>query len=541
MSSRPVRPVVRPSLAAARRGEPTAAPTPSRPPRPAPPAQAPCCRSSAASCRCRSLGGGEARYANLDYGATAPALTRGRRARHARAAVRTARSTAGQACRRASARRSTSRRARRSPPPSVPPPSTRSSSPATPPTRPTCSPTRSRRAPARSSSSTASTTPTCCRGAAASHRRRRRADAGRDARAAARPRSPRSRPRCWRSPAPPTSPASCCRWRSWWRSRTTTARGSRSTPRSWRRTCGSTSPRSAPTTSRSPGTSCTRPTAPARSSAAATGSTAAQPWLAGGGAVRDVSVDGTAVGRRPRPPRGRHAEPARRGRDRRGLHAARRARRPAPWRPTTARCASGCSARLTRLAGVHAAADLGRQRRGDRHRLLHRRRPRAGSRRGLPLGRARDRRPRRPLLRPPAADPPRPPRRCAARLLRRRHPGRRRRAPRRRARPPRPRGPPRRAYASGPDGWAPVGDERELPELLSTLQHQRRHDGRREGVGRLLDRGVGGSRSQVAGRRILRGAEQDRAEQLGGSASAGGGRARAGGGLRSGERRRRGR
>ncbi len=33
-----------------------------------------CCRSSAASCACRCVGGGETRYANLDYGATAPAL-----------------------------------------------------------------------------------------------------------------------------------------------------------------------------------------------------------------------------------------------------------------------------------------------------------------------------------------------------------------------------------------------------------------------------------------------------------------------------------
>ena len=57
--------------------------------------------------------------------------------------------------------------------------------------------------------------------------------------------------------------------RAW---RTSTARGCWSTPHSWRRTRRSTCSATGSTTSRCPGTSCTRRTARARSSASATGS-----------------------------------------------------------------------------------------------------------------------------------------------------------------------------------------------------------------------------------------------------------------------------
>ena len=66
-----------------------------------------------------------------------------------------------------------------------------------------------------------------------------------------------------RSPAPRTSPARSGRSPGWPRSPGPVVPASLSTPPNWRRTDRSPSPSSASTTSRCPGTSCTRPTAPA--------------------------------------------------------------------------------------------------------------------------------------------------------------------------------------------------------------------------------------------------------------------------------------
>ena len=126
------------------------------------------------------------------------------------------------------------------------------------------------------------------------------------------------------------------------------APGCSSTAPSWCRTAGSPSPPPAPTTSPSPGTRPTRRSAPVRWSAAATGSTPRPPYLAGGGAVQEVTVEETTLGRGAAPARGRLAERPRRRRAGRGLRGAGRrcptARSPAHERALRERLVDGLAA-----------------------------------------------------------------------------------------------------------------------------------------------------------------------------------------------------
>ena len=144
------------------------------------------------------------------------------------------------------------------------------------------------------------------------------------------------------------------------------------------------------------------------------------PYLAGGGAVRDVRADRTVWQPAPGAPRGRVAQRHRRDRPRRGVRPARRAAGRCPGR------ARGGAARAARRRAVghrrrrdraHLAGLAGARRRAH----LHGARPRPGPRRGLPGGRARHRRPRRPLLRAPAPGAPRRVRRRDPRVGGRRH------------------------------------------------------------------------------------------------------------------------
>jgi selenocysteine lyase/cysteine desulfurase len=128
---------------------------------------------------------------------------------------------------------------------------------------------------------------------------------------------------------------------------------------------------------------------------------AAPAYLAGGGAVHEVTVAETSWA--PAPHRHEGGSPnvlgavalaaacdALTGLPVGVLEAARPARR-----------------RAGGAAGGAAAAHLGRLRRAHRRRRLHRRGRRPGTRRRLPVGRARHRRPGRPVLRPSAAGPAR--------------------------------------------------------------------------------------------------------------------------------------
>ena len=166
-------------------------------------------------------------------------------------------------------------------------------------------------------------------------------------------------------------------------------------------------------------------------------------YLAGGGAVQEVTVEETTLGRGAAPARGRLAERARRGRAGRGLRRARRRCPPARSRAHERALRERLEAGLARARRRPDPAHLGRLGRADRRRQLHRGRRRPGSGGRLPVRRARHRRARRPVLRAPAARPAGGSRGCAAGQRRRRHDRRRRRPAGRRR---------RRLPARGPGG-----------------------------------------------------------------------------------------
>ena len=180
-------------------------------------------------------------------------------------------------------------------------------------------PGAARRAP-RWSPSPASTTPTCCPGRARCgcrcRTRRRRGARGRRGAARAAP-GRHTPPILVAVTGAATSPARCWPVAAARRGRAPPRRPDRGRRRPTRPAPpGRPRPRSASTTWRCPGTSCTRRSAPGCSPAGPTGSTPPPPYLAGGGATADVgdATHDVALGDRPRPARGRHPEPARRGR-----------------------------------------------------------------------------------------------------------------------------------------------------------------------------------------------------------------------------------
>ena len=272
-----------------------------------------------------------------------------------------------------------------------------------------CVPATSR---AACSCSTSSTTPTCCPGCSQRRARPPRRSCRRRAR------SPRPSRSCGRAAAPAVRAprrhrrlqrdrASRSRSTRSSRSPTPRAPGSCSTAPSSCRTAGSRWRRPASTTSPSPGTRPTRRSARAPWSGRRDWLDAGTPYLAGGGAVRDVRAGRHRLAAGARPARGRLAQrDRRRSRWRRRATSSRRSTRPARCTPTRTRSAAarGGAGGDRRRRGRARVAGLRRpRRRRDLHRA--RLRPRPGRR--LPVRRARHRRAGRPLLRAPAARPPR--------------------------------------------------------------------------------------------------------------------------------------
>ena len=142
-------------------------------------------------------------------------------------------------------------------------------------------------------------------------------------------------------------------------------------------------------------------------SGAATGSTPPRPYLAGGGAVTQVDLDGATWA--PAPHRHEAGTPN-------VLGVAALAQACRTLAPVLDGAGSGARARAARPARRRpgdgprrdAAADLARQPGPGGGAELHGRGPPRRVRRGVPVGRARDRGARRPVLRAPAAGPPVP-------------------------------------------------------------------------------------------------------------------------------------